>query len=114
MKYRKIPGVSKSICTCEQKIAYNLAFRAHISHGDQYQQLPTAAKLDAVAQLTRESIRRFASDELERYGRVRYDVDAIFCALFNGLGEYLDQPFIASDYEQIGAAFPAFYQEVEK
>ena len=36
MKYHKIAGVEKAVCTAEQKIAYNLAFRAHIANQSEF------------------------------------------------------------------------------
>lgn len=108
MKYHKIHGVEKSICTCEQKIAYNLAFRAHINYGDEFKQLPTAAaKSSAVADIVHFYINAWKRDGGAAVDR--YDIDSIFCALNAGLWGYLERPFIAASYEQIGAAFPAHY-----
>lgn len=38
MKYHKIPNVEKSVCTAEQMIAYNIAFRLHISYANQFEE----------------------------------------------------------------------------
>ena len=48
MKYHKIRGVDKAICTAEQMIAYNMAFRIEISMGHEYRALSTGlAKAEA-------------------------------------------------------------------
>ncbi len=39
MKYHKIPNVEKSVCSAEQMIAYNIAFRLHISYADQFKKV---------------------------------------------------------------------------
>lgn len=98
MKYHKIKGVGKSICTAEQKIAYNLSF-AYIDYIKRAgYDVPTAAhKLVELYQNGYD------------YIPGKYDIDAIFSALLAGLKNYCNRPFIAADYETIGKAFPALY-----
>ena len=111
MKYHKIRGVEKSVCTAEQKIAYNIAFRIHINHGDEFCALPTAAaKAEAASSLIHMYIGFFREDQ-ERKNSKRFDIDAIFSALNAGLSDYLENHFIACDYASIGMAFPAHYLE---
>lgn len=110
MKYHKIRNVEKTICTAEQKIAYNIAFNLHITYQRDFDRVnacnPGGAKADCV---------RLAHDGLNSYQMSydykpgKYDEDSIFCALNAGLYGYLCKPFIASNYEQIGKAFPALY-----
>lgn len=110
MKYHKICGVEKSVCTAEQMIAYNLAFRAHISFQDEYNKARSvsAACVSAlVGEIVALSMKNYRSAYDYKPGK--YDEDAIFSALNAGLSAYLDQPFIASDYATIGKAFPANY-----
>ena len=98
MKYHKIKGVDKSICTAEQKIAYNLSFayREYVIRAGY--DVPTAAH--KIVELYKNG-----------YGHKpgEYDIDAIFSALLAGLKNYCQHPFIATDFETIGKAFPALY-----
>lgn len=103
LKLHKIRNIDKSICTCEQKIAYNLAFYHASSFKEKYQQLPTeAARSDAL-----HKIRDFCIGcwKHSRDYTDKYNIDGIFVALNTGLNEYLMHPFIATTYEQIGKCF---------
>lgn len=108
MKYHKIKGIEKSVCTAEQKIAYNLAFRAHISYQDIYDK---ARYVSAIC--VSDIIHQIVDQEMKEYSfssdHGKYDMNLIKSALSAGLKQYLDNPFIASDYERIGKAFPANY-----
>jgi hypothetical protein len=110
MTYHKIRGVDKSVCTAEQKIAYNLAFHAHISFQNNYDKARSvsAACVSAlVGEIVALSLKNYRSAYDYKPGK--YDEDAIFCALNAGISAYLERPFIASDYATIGKAFPAHY-----
>lgn len=108
MKCHKIRGVEKSVCTAEQKIAYNLAFRAHISFGDEYKKLHTSvAKSEALSKIRDMQLKNFKSSYDYKPGK--FNEDAIFCALNAGLKNYIEMPFIATDYGKIGEAFPIVY-----
>ena len=98
MIYHKISGVDKSICTAEQKIAYNLAF----SHSD-YIKRSDMTIPEAVNKML--ELYRAGYD----YKPNKYNEDAIFSCLNAGLLDYLKKPFIASSFDQIGKAFPAYY-----
>lgn len=105
MKLHKIPKVDMSMCCAEQKIAYNMAFRAHISFEDKFKSLSTEEEKAAMAD-------RIADFEMENY-RVsynykpnKYNEDAILKALKAGLKAYLEKPFIAWNFAEVGAAFP--------
>lgn len=109
MKYHKITGIEKTICTAEQKIAYNIAFRAHISFQEKYD---AAAKISAICKddAVHDILKFYFSEYLRTDGKnTKYDTDAIYSCLLAGLDGYLKKPFIATDYEQIGTAFPAYY-----
>ena len=110
MKYHKIANVDKSVCTCEQKIAYNIAFRLHISYADQFSEVnainPGAARSNC-ADLAREGLKWYKMSYSYKPGK--YDEDAIFSALLAGLYDYLSNFHIFSSYEDIGRAFPAHY-----
>lgn len=100
MKYHKIRGVELSVCTSEQKIAYNLAFANYdiVIHSDRFANWADAAQW--IVNLYKSSY---------TYDQNKFDIDAIFCALNAGLESYCKKPFIASTYEEIGNAFPAHY-----
>ena len=52
LKYHKIRGVDKTVCTVEQRLAYELAFRAYINYNSAWEKLPTAtAKHTAVTEI---------------------------------------------------------------
>lgn len=110
MKYHKIRNVAKETCTAEQMIAYNLAFRVHISYQDDFNRVnamnPGVARHE-IASLVKEAIRHYTLAYDYKPGK--YDLDAIAAALQAGLYDYLCKPFIATDYSQIGKAFPANY-----
>lgn len=110
MKYHKIQNVEKSVCTAEQKIAYNIAFRLHISHGDDFKKINDINHGAAVAwsaTLAREGMNTYRASYA--YNPQKYDDDAIFSALLAGLYNYLSDFHILSSYEDIGRIFPAHY-----
>ena len=88
MKTHKIRGVEKSVCTAEQKIAYNLAF-AYLH-------------INGWTPQTAIDIYRKSAEGVKG----RYNVEAIEAALLAGADAYRAKPFIAFRYEDIGAAFP--------
>ena len=105
MTYHKLRSVEKSVCTSEQKIAYNCAFRIWINYGDRITALPTAAAQDDAEK----RVIKLYINELIRQGS-RYNLDAVFCALNAGLHDYLFSDYhIMSSYADIGRAFPANY-----
>ena len=109
MKYHVIKGVPINVCTAEQKIAYNMAFRAHIAFQEKFNE---SVKISRIC--SDELIHDIIKVMMEIYNKSRkgnYDVDAIFSALNAGLYGYMEKPFIAIDYGQIGNAFPAHYLE---
>lgn len=109
IKYHKIKGIDKRICTAEQKVAYNMAFNIHIERGDEYDAMKTAVdKSNAIAEWVDTECRLFSQNHPE----AKIDIDGVFAALRLGLPKYLtkDGFFIATDYRQIGDAFPAVYR----
>ena len=102
MKFHKIRGVEKSVCTVEQMLAYNIAFRCHIGYGDEFKKLESAiAKSEAVEKLTKMHLKYLK----ESPGSTRYNEDTIFHLLMAHLREYLEKSFIAGSYEQVGNFF---------
>lgn len=112
MTYHKIPKVDKAVCTAEQVIAYNIAFRIHINHGDEYED---AKKVSAICadellhDLIAMYIGIFADDMAAQKNGTQYDLDAIQSCLNAGLANYLNGFFVANNYAQVGKAFPAYY-----
>lgn len=110
MKYHKISKIPLTVCTAEQKIAYNIAFRLHITYQEKFNMIKTASPFN-VPSIIRELIERGLKEYQNSfdYKPDQYNLDAIFSALHAGLEKYLTSPFIAKDFEQIGKAFPAHY-----
>lgn len=108
MKYTKIRNIPLDVCTAEQKIAYNLAFRAHISFQDKFNTLKAEQKFETVISEFISDIIRFEIKEYSQNYTIG-NIDAIFSALNAGLRNYFEKPFIASNYDDIGKAFPANY-----
>lgn len=98
MKYHKIRNVPLNVCTAEQKIAYNIAFANY-----------TWIRQTGVN--WRAEIQKICSRYAKDPKFQRYNMDAVQSALYAGFEEYAYYPFIATDYEKIGKAFPALYLE---
>jgi len=99
MKYHKIRGIDISVCTAEQKIAYNLV-SAHydcVLNGN-FHAWPEASHF---------LVKLYTQGYDYKPGK--YDIDAIFCAINAGIESFCKKPFIATSYDQIGKAFPAHY-----
>lgn len=107
MKYHKIKNVPLNICTCEQKIAYNLAFsNAHIfkkAYNFSYTQIQ---KSEVVYEAVKFCMKMWGYNEKAD----KYNADTIFCALNAGIENYIKNncPVLAS-YEEIGKTFEALY-----
>lgn len=109
MKYHKIRGVDKSTCTAEQKIAYNCAFL--IFEDCRYNWLENKDKARSV--LAYHETKAIA-EQIERLAKsgCKYNLDAVQCALNTGLHDYIFGKYhILTSYQDIGAAFPAYYME---
>ena len=76
MRFRKIAGVEKSVCTAEQKIAYNFAFR--------YREFDGNKELCQLLAVVSAGIKN--NDKIMR----NYDIDSIVHCLRNGYFEYPD------------------------
>lgn len=99
MKYHKINNVPKEICTCEQKIAYNLC--------SAYSDCVLSKGFHTWPEAAHYLVHLYALGYDYKPGK--YDIDAIFCAINAGIEAFCAKPFIATSYEQIGKAFPAHY-----
>lgn len=96
MTFKKIPNVEKELCTAEQKIAYNFAFR--------YRDFDGSKELIDLLQVVTAEIK--SNEKLMK----RYDIDSIIHCLRNGYIEYRkNYPAIITDYETIGKVFYTLY-----
>ena len=109
LKYHKIRNVDKFVCTAEQKLAYNIAWRISGDCRYNWHADASRAAIDAAEE-------RAMADYLDTWQRdhadaaATYNTDAIFSALRAGLHDYLfGGCLIMSSYAQIGKAFPAHY-----
>lgn len=110
MKLHKIRNVALEECCAEQKIAYNIAFRCYINCEDRYRDVLKNDPEEAAALLERakEIHLSMYDDEVARQPRrsTKYDRDAIVACLDAGLKNYIENNFIATNYKQVGKAFP--------
>lgn len=96
MTFKKIPNVGKDICTAEQKIAYNFAFR--------YRDFDGSKELTDLLLVVVADIK--CNPKLMK----RYDIDSIIHCLRNGYIEYRkNHPAILTDYKTIGEIFYSLY-----
>ena len=96
MTFRKIPNVEKDICTAEQKIAYNFAFR--------YRDFDGQKELFDLLQVIVAEIK--SNEKMMQ----RYDIDSIIHCLRNGYIDYRrNYPAIITDYKTIGKIFYSLY-----
>lgn len=109
MKCKKIAGIEKSVCTCEQKIAYNYAF----SWADTYKRRSEDCTTEIQrAEVLQGIIDFIISDISEKETMKKYNIDAIIVAFRNGFLNYCNNFFVASNYEKIGETFAIPYEIV--
>lgn len=93
--FKKIPNVSKDICTAEQKIAYNFALR--------YRDFNNQLELIDLIYIVVEDIEN--NPKLKKY-----NIDSIIHCFRNGYIDYRkNYPSIITDYETIGKVFFSDY-----
>lgn len=97
MKFHRINGIEKSVCTAEQKIAYNFALADYSwvmrSNMELWQYL------DSVTGRLQEN-----------KSLLKYDIDAIIHCLRQGFIDYCKSgSHVLSSYEDIGKMFPSLY-----
>ncbi len=107
MKMHKIKNIDKSICTCEQKIAYNYAFswrqqleKIYKSDNAQF------VKTEAYQQIINYVIDGIKRNEIDK----KYNIDAIIHCFRNGIENYLNGYSVIGSYEEIGKTFPCLYE----
>lgn len=109
LKCRKIRNVEKSVCTAEQKIAYNYAFSwyetgKNIVKADTFKYI----KCKAMSEIER----LVTEDILNKEEMKKYNIDAIIIAFRNGFWKYCKDFFIATNYEAIGKCFAIPYEVI--
>ena len=107
MKCKKIRGIDKNICTCEQKIAYNYAFAWVNTYERRIKELTNQADKCIVFQHIVDFITK---DIMTRDDMKQYNPDAIITAFRNGFINYYNNYFIATNYEKIGEVFSIPYE----
>lgn len=107
IKCKKINGIEKSVCTAEQKIAYNYAFSWRDAYIRRAKEATTAIQKDEAMQ---DIINFVTSDILRRDDMKKYNVDSIVVAFRRGFPAYVKDFFIASDYAKIGNVFSIPYE----
>lgn len=110
MKYHKIRNVDKSVCTAEQKIAYNAAFYHTFNYRETWKKTKDnysrIAQKDFIWEAVHWCMKMIMNDaEICK----KYDIDAIQAALNAGMENYFNGCSILSSYEEIGKTFPALY-----
>lgn len=108
MKYHKIRNVDKSVCTCEQMIAYNAAVRHYDLFDKKYKaQTVQIHKSEIAREFVDFCMKVITSDEKIV---AKYDIDSIFCALNAGAENYLAADYhIFARHDEVGKMFPAYY-----
>lgn len=107
IKCKKINGLEKTVCTAEQKIAYNYAFSWCDTYKRRVKECATAIQKADVLQ---DIIDFIISDISHRANMKKYNIDAIIIAFRQGFPEYTEKFFIATDYERIGKVFKIPYE----
>ena len=106
MKMHKIRNIDKSVCTAEQKIAYNYAFMwrktlKKIHDSDAMQVVKHQAYQDVINSV----IRGIKEQSIDK----RYNIDAIVHCFRNGIENYINGYSILTSYEEIGKTFSCLY-----
>jgi len=98
MKFHKIRGIDKGVCTAEQRIAYNYAFSDY--------DWVVRSNITLENYLCNVSDRIMKNDNIMR----KYNIDAIIHCLRNGFIAYSkSRHHILTSYEDIGKAFYSLY-----
>lgn len=107
LKCRKISGVDKKVCTCEQKIAYNYAF----SWADVYKRRTKELNNTIDKSIVLQDIINFITKDIKSKKEMeKYNIDAIIVAFRSGFLPYCEKFFIASEYSEIGDVFKIPYE----
>lgn len=116
MKYHKIRNIPLDVCTCEAKIAYNLAFLYATDYRDAYKKNASNVSEIAVSELVSEAIywcmKMWKTGEPYQTTPDKYSIDLIFGCLNAGMENYFKGDYaILSSYEEVGKIFPSLYRD---
>lgn len=107
LKCKKITNVEKSVCTAEQKIAYNYACRyANLGKKILNADAPEFVKADGYFQIEQMILQEIKSNVKLN----KLNIDAVIVAFRQGFKEYCKNPFIAVSFSQIGNCFKIPYE----
>lgn len=100
---RKIPKVDKSICTHEQVIAYNMAIKDSDFLKKYIQGLNEQEKKKVFDERFKINLASISKD--------KFNIKIIYLAFIQNIEKYIEKPFIAWDYKQVGDFFKAYESE---
>lgn len=110
LKYHKIHAVDMAVCTCEQKVAYNIAFQSGLNGRDVWEKRKDKVNEIGRNEFITDEIAFFMKQWARDYCDSKLNVDAIQAALQAGLKNYYNAGCpILSTYSEIGKMFPALY-----
>ena len=109
MKCKKIRCIEKSICTCEQKIAYNYAVAWAGTYIRSTVSMTSELEKNMVLQDIIDIIIRDIKSKKEME---KYNIDAIIVAFRNGFIQYCEYIYIPFHYIEIGNVFKIPYEIV--
>lgn len=109
LKCKKIRNIDKQVCTCEQKIAYNYAFK-WVDTGKKIlsSNMAEIGKSQAFMDIEKLVVKSIKENKIDK----KYNIDAIVIAFRQGFRNYCNNFFIASNYESIGKCFIIPYEIV--
>ena len=107
LKCKKIYGVEKIVCTYEQKLAYEYAFRWYDIYKTNCKRCSAEIQKSDILQ---DIIKKVEADINSREDMKKYNIDAIIIAFRQGFNNYCDDFFIAFDYKKIGEIFKIPYE----
>lgn len=109
LKCKKIKGIEKTVCTAEQKIAYNYAFQWYEIGKKALKENETEIqKSNAMEYIENCIIKSIKNNGIDK----KYNIDAIIISFRQGFRKYCENFFIANNYEIIGKCFPIPYEIV--
>lgn len=109
LKYHKIKNVPLETCTAESMIAYNIASKYADVYRKGYLKLKEAGAWPGTAEYVDNVFSQLVKMYMNDYPDGKYNIDGISSALRFGLRDFLERPFIAGSYKEIGKAFPSNY-----
>lgn len=105
MIYHKIYHINKTVCTAEQKIAYNYGF----SYYDIFEKIKKNNNIQSVETETNKLIDLIAKN-MEQDNKInKYNIDAIVYCLRYSITNNIYHGQVFTNYSDIGKSFPLLY-----